>query len=136
TETLDAQVQKATIELLEFALAEQNAEAGTVVRDKIRVAQVELRSEIESMLNDMEKHALESAAAATGAAQFAKTLMLGLCAAVVILGTLIAVLIMRGITRPLADTVDASHRIAGGDLTVRINAHGDDEIGRLQTAKW
>jgi methyl-accepting chemotaxis protein len=134
TETLDAQVQKATVELLEFALAEQNAEAGAVVRDKIRVAQVELRSEIESMLNDMEKHALESAAAATSAAQFAKTLMLGLCAAVVILGTLIAVLIMRGITRPLADTVDASHRIAGGDLTVRINAHGDDEIGRLQTA--
>jgi methyl-accepting chemotaxis protein len=134
TETLDGQVQTATAELLEFALAEQNAEAGAVVRDKIRVAQVELRGEIESMLTDMEKRAQESAAVATRAGQFAKTLMLGLCAAAVVLGSLIAVLIMRGITRPLADTVAASHRIAGGDLTVRITAHGDDEIGRLQTA--
>ncbi len=134
TETLDAQVQQASAQLVEFALAEQNAEAGAVVRDKIRVAQVELRGVIESMLTDMEKRAQESAAAATHAAQFAKTLMLGLCAAAVILGTLIAILIMRGITRPLADTVDASRRIAAGDLTVRINAHGDDEIGRLQTA--
>ena len=134
TEALDSQVQKASAELVEFALAEQNVEAGAVVRDKIRVAQVELRGEIESMLTDMEKHAQESAATATRAGQFAKTLMLGLCAAAVILGSLIAVLIVRGITRPLADTVDASRRIAGGDLTVRIDAHGDDEIGRLQTA--
>jgi methyl-accepting chemotaxis protein len=134
TEVLDAQVQKASAELLEFALAEQNAEAGGVVRDKIRVAQVELRTEIESMLADMEKHAQESAAAAIQAGQFAKNLILGLCLAVAILGAVIATLIMRGITRPLADTVEAARRIAAGDLSVRITAHGDDEIGRLQTA--
>jgi methyl-accepting chemotaxis protein len=134
TEALDAQVQAATAELLEFALAEQNAEAGAVVRDKIRVAQLELRDHIESMLSDMEKRAQESAGAATQAGQFAKTLMLGLCVAAVGLGTLIAILIMRGITRPLADTVGAARRIAAGDLTVRIKVHGDDEIGRLQTA--
>jgi methyl-accepting chemotaxis protein len=105
-----------------------------VVRDKIRVAQVELRTEIESMLTDMEKHAQESTAAAIQAGQFAKNLILGLCLAVAILGALIATLIMRGITRPLADTVEASRRIAAGDLSVRITSHGDDEIGRLQTA--
>jgi len=134
TETLDAQVQKATVELLEFALAEQNAEAGGVVRDKIRVAQVELRTEIESMLAEMEKHAQESSAAAIQTGQFAKNLILGLCLALAILGAVIATLIMRGITRPLADTVEASRRIAAGDLSVRITAHGNDEIGRLQTA--
>jgi len=134
TETLDAQEQAATAELLEFALAEQNAEAGGVVRDKIRPAQIELRNDIEAMLADMEKHAQESAATAIGAGQFAKTLMLGLCVAAVIFGTTIALLIMRGITRPLADTVEASRRIAAGDLTVRITGQGNDEIGRLQAA--
>ncbi len=134
TEALDAQVQKTTAELLEFALAEKNAEAGGVVRDKIRVAQVELRTEIKSMLADMEKHAQESTTAAIQAGQFAKNLILGLCLAVAILGAVIATLIMRGITRPLADTVEASRRIAAGDLSVRITAHADDEIGRLQTA--
>jgi methyl-accepting chemotaxis protein len=115
-------------------LAEQNAEAGGVVRDKIRTTQIELRNEIEAMLGDMEKHAQESAAAAVQAGQFAKSLMLMLCAAAVILSTATALVIMRGITRPLADTVEASRRIAAGDLTVRLASHGNDEIGRLQAA--
>lgn len=134
TESLDAKVQDATKELLEFALAEQNAEAGGVVREKIRTTQIELRNEIEAMLGDMEKHAQESATAAVQAGQFAKNLMLALCLAALILSTTIALVIMRGITRPLAETVDASRRIAAGDLTVRLNGHGNDEIGRLQTA--
>ena len=134
TEALDAKVQLASAELLEFALAEQNAEAGGVVRDKIRVAQIELRREIEGMLEEMEKRAQESAVAAIAAGQFAKNLMLALCLIAVVLGATIALLIMRGITRPLADTVAASHRIAAGDLTVTIKEHGDDEIGRLQSA--
>jgi len=134
TETLDAKVQLASAELLEFALAEQNAEAGGVVRDKIRAAQIELRGEIEGMLSDLEKHAQESAAAAIAAGQFAKHLMLALCLAAVVLGTMIALLIMRGITRPLAETVAASNRIASGDLTVSITQHSNDEIGRLQSA--
>ena len=134
TEALDAKVQQASSELLEFALAEQNTEAGGVVRDKIRVAQIELRSEIEGMLSDMENHAQESASAAIAAGQFAKNLMLALCLAAVVLGAAIALLIIRGITRPLAETVAASHRIASGDLTVSITEHGNDEIGRLQSA--
>lgn len=134
TEALDAKVQQASAELLEFALAEQNAEAGGVVRDKIRTAHIELRSEIEGMLSNMEKHAQESAAAAIAAGQFAKHLMLALCLAAVVLGTMIALLIMRGITRPLAETVAASNRIANGDLTVTITQHSNDEIGRLQSA--
>ncbi len=134
TEVLDAKVQEASKELLEFALAEQNAEAGAVVRDKIRTTQFELRNEVEAMLDDMQKHAQDSAAAAVRAGQFAKSLMLMLCAAAVVMSTAISVIIVRGITRPLAETVDASRRIAAGDLTVRLNSHGNDEIGRLQTA--
>jgi len=134
TEALDAQVQGAVTELLEYALAEQNAEAGGVVRDKIRTAQIELRNEIETMLSAMEKHAQESAAAAIQAGQHAKSLMIILCVIAMVLGVLIAVAITRGISRPLADTVEASRRIASGDLTVRIAAQSTDEIGRLQSA--
>ncbi len=134
TEALDAQVQLASTELLEFALAEQNAEAGTVVRDKIRVAQIELRNEIESILAETEAQAQQSATVATQAARFASSLMLGLCALAVILGAAIAFLIIRSITRPLADTVGAANRIASGDLTVTVRVERDDEIGRLQSA--
>ena len=133
-EALDIKVQKGVAELLEFALADQNVEAGAVVRDTIRVEQLALRAELDELLVDMERHAQESSAAATRAGQYAKTLMLALCAAAVVFGTAIALLIVRGITRPLADTVEASRRIAAGDLTVDVKSHGNDEIGRLQKA--
>ena len=133
-EALDIKVQKGVAELLEFALADQNVEAGAVVRDTIRVEQLALRAELDELLVDMERHAQESSAAATRAGQYAKTLMLALCAAAVVFGTAIALLIVRGITLPLADTVEASRRIAAGDLTVDVKSHGNDEIGRLQKA--
>ena len=134
TEALDAQVQQAASELLEFALAEQNEEAGRVVREKIHVAQLELRDEIDKMLGELERNAQASAEAAIEAGQYAKKLMLALSAAAAVFGTSIGLLVTRGITRPLAETVAASRRIAEGDLTVHLNAHGKGEVGLLMNA--
>src|SRR6185436_16076839 len=38
------------------------------------------------------------------------------------------------ITRPLRGAMDFTARLAGGDLTARLEAHSDDEIGRLLRA--
>ncbi|MEW6766271.1 MAG: methyl-accepting chemotaxis protein [Pseudomonadota bacterium] len=42
--------------------------------------------------------------------------------------------IIRGITRPLAQTVEIAHRLAEGDLTMRIETQRQDETGRLLAA--
>jgi len=42
--------------------------------------------------------------------------------------------IIRGITRPIADAVRVTEAVAGGDLTVRIAVEGNDEITQLQRA--
>ncbi len=47
---------------------------------------------------------------------------------------LIAWLVTRGITRPLRAAVVASNRIAGGDLTVEVEAGSRDETGQLLAA--
>jgi methyl-accepting chemotaxis protein len=64
----------------------------------------------------------------------AQKLMLTLAGVALLLGALIAWLLTRGITRPLADAVQIANRLAGGDLTVKIDAPSKDETGQVLQA--
>ena len=55
-------------------------------------------------------------------------------AAVVLLAALIAVLISRSVTVPVARAVRVAEALAGGDLTMKIEWHSSDELGRLMQA--
>jgi two-component system, OmpR family, sensor histidine kinase BaeS len=48
-----------------------------------------------------------------------------------VVGLLLALLLVRQITRPLSSLNRASSRIADGDLSVRVPVHGQDEVGEL-----
>ena len=62
-------------------------------------------------------------------------LMLGaVTAAAVMLAALIAVLISRSVTVPVARAVRVAEALAGGDLTMKIEWRSSDEIGRLMQA--
>ncbi|KHN59576.1 Trg [Dickeya fangzhongdai] len=60
------------------------------------------------------------------------TLLIGLIA--VIIGILIAVYIIRQITRPVMHNLMLAERIASGDLTATINVDRHDELGKLTAA--
>ncbi|WP_409525454.1 methyl-accepting chemotaxis protein [Nitrincola sp. MINF-07-Sa-05] len=60
--------------------------------------------------------------------------MFWLSAFSIMIGALLGVLITRGITRPLARAVEASQRLASGDLTVKLEANSADETGQLLNA--
>ena len=47
---------------------------------------------------------------------------------------LFSTIILRGMVRPLQDAVAMAHRLARGDLSVRIEPSSDDEVGALQHA--
>jgi methyl-accepting chemotaxis protein len=64
----------------------------------------------------------------------ARATMITLAAGSLALSILIGVVFTRSITRPIAEVVAASERIATGDLTVTFGAPRKDEPGRLQTA--
>lgn len=63
-----------------------------------------------------------------------RILILGLSAAAVLIAALFAVIITRGITRPINTALAASARLADGDLTVHIEADSSDEVGQLMRA--
>jgi methyl-accepting chemotaxis protein len=52
----------------------------------------------------------------------------------ILIGLLIAFLLTRMLTKPMARLVEATERVAKGDLTVTIKANSKDEIGRLTAA--
>jgi len=64
----------------------------------------------------------------------ARTLMLTLAGTALLLGALIAWLLTRGITRPLAEAVQVADRMAAGDLTVKIDNRCKDETGLVLQA--
>ena len=51
-----------------------------------------------------------------------------------VLAIVIALIIIRGITRPLSEAVAVSNKIADGDLNVAIEVNSQDETGQLLTA--
>ncbi len=63
-----------------------------------------------------------------------RTLAVGLLVAGVALGLLLGVVITRSITVPIAHAVKVTEAIAQGDLTVKVQATGKDEIGRMLTS--
>ena len=58
----------------------------------------------------------------------------GVLAAGVLVALLLAVSIIRSVTRPIAQAVEIAHHIASGDLTQKIVVTGRDETGRLMAA--
>lgn len=60
-----------------------------------------------------------------------RNIISGLMVIAVLFAGVIAVLIVRSITKPVSELVEANNRLADGDLTVAITTKGCDEIGQL-----
>jgi methyl-accepting chemotaxis protein len=61
-------------------------------------------------------------------------LMLILSAASIVFSAIMALVLVRGITRPLSKAVEAANRLASGDLTVVITSSAKDETGQMLQA--
>ncbi|WNW13947.1 methyl-accepting chemotaxis protein [Pseudomonas sp. DTU_2021_1001937_2_SI_NGA_ILE_001] len=90
---------------------------------------------IDGMLGDMvqEKKARTGQAndEITSIAESSRVQMIGLLIAATLLGMLIGVLVTRSITRPLNTAVEASNRMAAGDLSKDLEVNSKDETGQL-----
>ena len=84
---------------------------------------------------ELNKKGSEDAYVAAKAAYGQSRLMIiAVIAAALLLGTLLALAVARIISRALQNGVDVAQRLAGGDLTVYIDVHSEDETGQLLTA--
>ena len=63
-----------------------------------------------------------------------RILLAGMAVVSVLLAIAIAAWVSRSVTKPIAQAVDAAHRLSNGDLTVKVQANSNDETGQLLNA--
>lgn len=122
TEVLDAYIAGKKVEAMKMAEVEMNP-----LRDTYIAAVRELSSFQRDQVNDTGKEALSI---------YKKTrvLLMVLAAFAILMAVAIAAWVTRGVTRPIARAVDAAHRLANGDLTVKLESNSKDETGQLLNA--
>ena len=84
---------------------------------------------------DLQRAQLDAAAQRGEAARERVSTLLVACAAIsAVLGALLAWLLARSITRPLASAARLAHEVAGGNLAARMQARGSDETAQVLRA--
>ncbi|CAB3783021.1 methyl-accepting chemotaxis protein [Pararobbsia alpina] len=76
----------------------------------------------------------KSAASAKAAYTMGISIISGVSALAVLIGLFLGIGISRSITRPLLEAEQAVSALARGELTTRMSAHSDDEVGKLMSA--
>jgi methyl-accepting chemotaxis protein len=81
-----------------------------------------------------QEHAEQELEASNQAYQSSRTLMIGASAVSVVLSLILSFVIARGFSAPLGHAVATLEQVAGGDLTVTLDVHTKDEVGRMAAA--
>ncbi|RFO97771.1 methyl-accepting chemotaxis protein [Rhodoferax lacus] len=95
---------------------------------------VKATATLDQLVDISQKGATDEGANMVTSYNTARVAMLVIAALGVGLAAVAATVLIRSITKPLSEAVQAIERVAGGDLSVAINATTKDEAGQLLTA--
>ena len=109
-------------------------EAGQFMDEVLRMDQIRVRDTIAEQIKYQTKLIADSSNATIERSDQAILLLSVLSVAAVIIASLLALLITRGITQPLKTAVNAANTLARGDLSVRLESSRGDETGDLLRA--
>jgi methyl-accepting chemotaxis protein len=97
----------------------------------VRKAQTAYFAALDKMVEHQSSEVKSIGMEADHYASQSKTIIICLLCVAVILAAILALMIVRSITNPVADLLAANEKLADGDLTVTIKTTGRDEIGQL-----
>jgi methyl-accepting chemotaxis protein len=117
--------------VMDAALSEDSATAQAGIRDFVRGQQAELITQLDAMLDKLEKHSLIMTEQAKQAYESARVLMLALGFLALMAGVLVALFITRSLTVRLEGAVQFAQRISNGDLSGHVEDNGTDEVSQL-----
>ncbi|WP_433833914.1 methyl-accepting chemotaxis protein [Actinoplanes sp. CA-015351] len=108
--------------------------ANALVSGDALTLMAEIIASVDGLVEKTESTSAAALQAAQDAASTAETFMITAGALCLVLAALVAVVVTRSITRPLATTVTALETVAGKDLTVRVPEAGRDELASMGSA--
>ncbi|HET7765869.1 MAG TPA: methyl-accepting chemotaxis protein [Burkholderiales bacterium] len=125
------QEYRAALQSFQIAKAETSALVDRQVRGKDRP----LDEKLVKIVEDLRQYARDASAKAQEAgaveARRMTVIFVTVTALVVAAGIMLGLVILRGITRPLAEAVSVAEKVAAGDLTVIVQNASKDEVGKL-----
>jgi methyl-accepting chemotaxis protein len=128
---LDEKYAKHLQALIQMFQSGDEAGARTYLRKEVRPALVEYKLAIAEQIGLQKELSAQTAAEAQHTYESTRTLMIGLGAVVLALAAALAWWITASITRGLRNALDVANAVAAGDLTSKVEVHGNDEIGQL-----
>jgi methyl-accepting chemotaxis protein len=117
--------------VIALGLANKSEEAAKVMMQQAGPATQQWLDALQADIELQEKHGERDAAAAQGAYDSARLLMLALTGTALAIGVLLAWLATRSITGPIKVAVQVAQTVAAGDLSTRIEVDGKDETSQL-----
>ncbi len=122
---------KAAEKIFSIARDGGTIKAAAITAGDGRKALVEALAAVDEYVNFTEKRMGELAAASSEEAAFAKTLLIGVIMASLLIAVASATWIALNISRGLSRAVGLANAVAAGDLTQTLKAKSNDEIGDL-----
>ena len=119
---------------VQLCLAGKTQQAFVILTQQAKATQAALLGALEALNHQQATDNDHDAARARQEYASARSLMIGIGAAALVLGVIMTFWITLSITRPLNEAVGAANRLAEGDLSVRIDATSRDETGQLLNA--
>ena len=119
---------------LKLIAENKKPEALTVLLGDLEAAQVPYQTSLEEMINFQTKLVEKAGDDANTNFHATEKLMLGLSIGATLLALLAAFLVTRSVTRPIAQATKVASLLAEGDLSVKIDVQGRDEVAQLQEA--
>jgi methyl-accepting chemotaxis protein len=121
-------------EFLTLMKAGQKDQATEVMLNRMRKSQAGYTAAVVKIVDYEEAATTRDGKEANARAEQTQWLILILGAAAVILASLFAAWVTRSVTRPINQAVAAANALAEGNLTIRVEAQGRDEVGQLMSA--
>ena len=126
-----ARTRDANIKLLQEGKSET---AGIFLLTQLRYPQEKFLTALTAMASFQESLMAAEGKQALADGRMAIILTLSLSVAATLIAIVLAIRISRSISRPIAEAVTVAQRVAAGDLSVSIDARGNDETGLLLRA--
>jgi len=128
---IDAQMDARFKEAVDLAAQFNTEQAGKVITDKIDPLLTKAVAELVAFINLQQQRTAAATASANASHQRTVTAIAVAGLAVLALAVGMAWALTVSITRPLQVALEASHRVASGDLVSEIEVSGTDEAGQL-----
>uniref|UniRef100_UPI003562D53F MCP four helix bundle domain-containing protein n=1 Tax=Sulfurimonas sp. TaxID=2022749 RepID=UPI003562D53F len=124
----------ATRKVMALGLANKNAEGYALLTGEVRSLQKVYFDNINELIKRQYQEIKDGNEESDAAYQEARTQMIILSIAAIILGLFGAFWITRSITSPLNELVDVANSLSRGDMSVNVTADTTDETGQLKGA--